>query len=441
MSENGTTKGVQEMIAAFRGASGIAEDGAAAAALASGGVLHPYAALAETDKERGEDALVLAAAWLKEYGGHPEDVLLRRMAVGRGALLAALSVHTGLPAFSFTECLAIPPELLHALPEKVFAERRWFPVGVDHGAVIVAAAEPRDEDVRREAAACFPERELRWLVALRRDVRDLCLDYTPRLSGRQIGTERTALAQWRNTMATWRTRMACWRTSMAESRTWLNILRWGLGFVALGEGLMRSNYAGDVPLDILCMAGGFLVAVFSTVVYLRLRFSRFRPPTVQKLVEVSAVTLQFLEDYHFLKDEGAHRHYGEDKDKRTMLGRLGGFLNAYSTIMEISDGFAQRIHLARERNVLAAQRTVCACYRTIASRARTGLAFLRTGVTIFCLGLGLLHYFSLGPWSIVDGAMTLLGAGMIVDGAIWYLPVRKEYSTTPRCMAGSLYED
>lgn len=175
-----TPEKVQDMIAGLHAAA----DEDTARALAPGGILHPYAALIETDPAHGEEALIQASAWLARYGGHPEDILLRRMAVSRGPLLEALAIQTGLPAFSYTECLAVPPEPLHALSEKVFSEHVWFPVGLDGETVLVASCDPLSEDVRREAAECLPGRKLSWLVALRQDIRALCLDYVPRHSGK-----------------------------------------------------------------------------------------------------------------------------------------------------------------------------------------------------------------------------------------------------------------
>ena len=83
--------------------------------------------------------------------------------------------------------------------------------------------------------------------------------------------------------------------------------------------------------------------------------------------------------------------------------------------------------------MLAAQSTVAACYRTIYSRARTGLAFIRTGVSFAGLGLGLLQYFGVSALSVFDAMLVVAGIFMIIDGFLWYMPVRKEQSEIPRC--------
>ena len=83
--------------------------------------------------------------------------------------------------------------------------------------------------------------------------------------------------------------------------------------------------------------------------------------------------------------------------------------------------------------MLAAQRTVAACYRTIYARARTGLAFIRSGVSFAGLGLGLMQYFGLSILSGLDSVLVIAGIFMIIDGFLWYLPVRREQAEIPRC--------
>lgn len=332
----------------------------------------------------------------------------------------------------FDERLRIPPELLARVPAETFARADWLPVALCDGkAVVVAAILPDDAAMREAARAAFPEYALRFVPAAPLDLRRLAADFAPSVTGAPVGVVRTNLAYWRNTMAHWRTRLACWRTDMATGRTWLNVMRFGLGLTALGNTLLRSaKTPWQTALDAAGLALGLTLAAFAVRAYLRLRLSRHRLPGIQTLVEVSAATLQFLEEYHFIEEPGRPRPVS----KHTMLARLGDMLENHATILEIASGAPERIHLARERNVLAAQRTVCACYRTIAARARTGLAFIRTGVAILGLGLGLLRYFGTSALSIVDWLLVVAGVAMIVDGLLWYWPVRKEPVRTPRCM-------
>ncbi len=335
-------------------------------------------------------------------------------------------------AFSYDERLRMPPELLARLPQAAFARARWFPVALcADKTVLVAAAAPDDPAMRREVAQTYPELTPRFLAASSLDLKRLASDFAPSVTGAPVGVVRTNLASWRNTMAHWRTRLACWRTDMATGRTWLNVMRFGLGLTALGNTLLRSAHAGGSrAADIACLGLGLALAVLAGRAYLRLRLSRHRLPGIQTLVEVSAATLQFLEEYHFIESDSQRRK----ASKHTMFGRLGDLLENHATILEVASGAPERIHLARERNVLAAQRTVCACYRTIAARSRTGLAFIRTGVAILSLGLGLISVYGSSLLSAVDWLLAVSGAAMIVDGLLWYWPVRQEPARTPRCM-------
>ena len=334
--------------------------------------------------------------------------------------------------FRFDESLRVPADLLGRLAPADFAQDRWFPLGRDgDGTVVVALADPDDAADRAAAGRALGEGTLRFVAAAAGDVGLLAGEYKPAVTGAAVGVVRTNLAFWRNTMAQWRTRLACWRTDMATGRTWLGVSRFGLGLMALGGTLLRSAQTSSARLvDGGCLGLGLCLAGVAAAAYLRLPLTRRRLPGVQTLVEISAATLQFLEEYHFVEAPGRRR----PASKGTMLGRLGDMLEDHATILEIASGAPERIHLARERNVLAAQRTVCACYRTIAARARTGLAFIRTGVAVLSLGIGLLRYYGDGPQSLIDWLLAVVGAAMVVDGLLWYWPVRQEPVRTPRCM-------
>ena len=357
---------------------------------------------------------------LIEDCGLPESVM-RRMLEDRCQADAA----------KFDERLSIPRDLLDAFHEIEGRKRLWFPFGRrKDGLVLVAAPNPTDEATRGEAVRAFGEHCL-LVPALEQDVNRLIQDFLTRDSGSTVGAERTALAFWRNTMALWRTRLACYRTDLAQGRTGLNILRWGLGMVALTNGLMRKLGPGEPTALLWCgLAFGLIVAAWGFSDYLAIRRHHLRPPEVQTMVEVTAVILSFLEEFHFVQ-----RPAPDARQKKTMLGRLGDFLCDHSTVLSVSPAYRVRIHLARERNVLAAQRTIGACYRTIAARARTGLSFLRTGVALTGLGFGLMQYFGLSYLTVFDAMLILGGLGMIADGVFWSLPVRGEYSETPRCNA------
>jgi uncharacterized membrane protein YidH (DUF202 family) len=205
----------------------------------------------------------------------------------------------------------------------------------------------------------------------------------------------------------------------------------GFGLVVLSNAIMRlygSAWFAAYLYWLMMLTGGGL-AGFGFVNYLSIRKSRMSPPRHHTVIEVTAVTMQFLERYHL--DDLCER----PKLKRTMLSRLGDFLMNYCTILRPVPASRERTHLARERNVLAAQRTVAACYRTIYARARTGLAFIRTGVVFLSIGVGLVEYFSLSLLTAFDVLLMVAGVLMVVDGVMWYLPSRQEPENLDRSCA------
>ena len=161
-----------------------------------------------------------------------------------------------------------------------------------------------------------------------------------------------------------------------------------------------------------------------------MRKSRLTPPGHQTLVEVTATTIQFLENYHLLENTGIKR-----QTQGTMLARMGDYLSEHSTYLYPSPSSKVRTMFARERNVLAAQRTIAACYRTIYARARTGLAFIRTGISFLSIGIGVINYFGFGLLTSFNLWLIAAGLLMVIDGTLWYWPVRKEQAEIPRGVA------
>ncbi len=356
-----------------------------------------------------------------------EEVLLREYPVSRKDVLEALSAHYRCPSIEYDERLPVPPALLEGLDPERLATGQWFPVILEANTVIIAANNPSVPGLMEEVGRLLPAQRYEVWVALAEDIQWFIQDYLNARPGHIIGTERTGLAYWRNTMAHWRTRLACYRNDLAQVRTWLAFLRWGLGFIALADALLRRQPDGLTRYASFGMIGiGLSLSVAGLMRYLRIRRSRMSPPGHHTLVEVTAATVQFLENYHFI--EGGL----PQESKKTMLGRLADLLYGHSTILYPAPASRERTQLARERNVLAAQRTVAACYRTIYSRARTGLSFIRTGVSFAGLGIGLMTFYGLGLMSGLDALLAAAGLLMTVDGLLWYLPVRKEQAEIPR---------
>ena len=358
-----------------------------------------------------------------------EGILIREYGVPKSSLLAALSEYYQCPFVEYDERMPIPPECLTGLDGERLSLSLWFPIIHDGKTVIIAAHDPRDPRVHDEVRRSIKAEHYEFWVALEEDLQWFIQDYLHAKPGLLIGTERTGLAFWRNTMAHWRTRLACYRNDLAKGRTELAILRWGLGLIALSDVLMRTHVSGALtPLYWLMIAAGVSLGVFGLTGYLNVRRTRMRKPGHQTLIEVTAATLQFLDNYHYLD-----QCVIASPTKGTMLARLGDCLGGHCTILFPSPASRERTHLARERNVLAAQRTVAACYRTIYARARTGLAFIRTGVSFTSVGLGLMHYFGFSFLTVFDSLLVAAGVFMAVDGFLWYLPVRKEQAEIPRC--------
>ncbi len=150
--------------------------------------------------------------------------------------------------------------------------------------------------------------------------------------------------------------------------------------------------------------------------------------TKLRFVEIADdLNASFLERYHIAPDPP------RSEAKRTMLARLGDLLTPYCTILVPIPASRERTHLARERNGLAAQRTIAACHRTLYARSRTGLALVRTGVAVASFGVGLIQYFEPGVLTVVEAALVAVGVLMVIDGALWHLPVREEVPEVPRC--------
>jgi len=358
-----------------------------------------------------------------------EKILISEYGIPRQTVLNALSEYYQCPSAEYDERLPVPPELLTGLDGERLSISQWFPIIKAGDTTVIAANNPEDPAVIEEAKKYIKAEKFEMRVALTEDIQWYIQDFLHAKPGLLIGTERTGLAYWRNTMAHWRTRLACYRTDLASARTDLAFLRWGLGLIAISDALIRTHkYESLLYFYWLMIASGFSLAIFGLRGYLKIRRTRLKPPEHHTLVEVTAATLNFLENYHFIEHTGV-----QSETKQTMLARLGDFLADYCTILYPSPASRERTHLARERNVLAGHRTLAACYRTIYARARTGLAFIRTGVTFVSVGLGLMHYFGFSFLTMFDSMLVIMGILMFVDGALWYLPVRKEQSEIPRC--------
>jgi uncharacterized membrane protein YidH (DUF202 family) len=385
--------------------------------------------------ERGilsQAALEEATSVAQARGIALEKVLLREYRITKQDLLEALGGYYKCASVEYDERLPIPPELLSNLSPDSLSTYQWMPVMKDKsGTVVIAARNPESLAMRADVKKFVAADRYEFRVSLDSDIQWYIQDFLHAKVGLLIGTERTGLAFWRNTMAQWRTRMACYRTDLAKARTGLAFIRWGLGTIALSNALLQSRSTSSNPyLYFSVLIVGIVIAFYGLPQYLNVRKSRLTPPGNQTLVEVTAATIQFLENYHFIENTGTSQETGG-----TMLARMGDYLADHSTYLNPTPSSKTRTMFARERNVLAAQRTIAACYRIIYARARTGLAFIRTGISFTSIGIGILSYFGFGLLTSFNIWLIAAGLLMLVDGMLWYWPVRKEQAEVPRGIA------
>ncbi len=352
-----------------------------------------------------------------------EEILRYERGISRRNLLEALAHHYLCEWVEYDERLPVPPGILAGLDPERLCSNLWFPVALDDdGTVIIAARDPGAPRIVDEVRDCLKAEKFQFHVALAEDITYFIQDFLNSDSGSLIGNERTALAVWRNTMARWRTKLAGYRTDFAKVRTHLSLMRGGLTLIIIGRTLLSNGKAIHLaPVYWTMIAVGLLLIFLGLLSYHKIRQSIFRPPRHETLVEVTAASLNFLENYQFVETEGP-----VGKEGRTMLARLSDMVNRTVAIIDNSPDNKPRSLLAHQRNLFAAQRTIAACYRTIYSRARTGLSFIRTGVSFASVGSGLLTYFGLSMLNMFDAFIILAGVLIVIDGISWYWPVRKE---------------
>ena len=352
-----------------------------------------------------------------------EDVLRYDRGIPRRKLLESLALSTGCDWVEYDERIPVPPELLEGLDPERLALMLWFPVALDGETVIIAARNPTDPYVAQDVRKCMgADRQYQFMVSLAEEITFFIEDFLNSDPDHLSGNERTSLAMWRNTMARWRTKLATYRTDFATVRTYMSFLDAGLTIMLVGRTLLRNARAVRFAPFYWSMIGcGMLLVLLGLISYYRIKRSFFRPPRHQTIIEVTAASVQFLEDFQFT-DPGEM----EKKDGKTMLSRLFDLANRTKVVIDNSRDNKPRSLLAHQRSVYAAQRTVAACYRTIYARARTGMSFIAPGVSFASGGLGLIEYFRPSILNLIDVFLIVLGLLMIVDGIMWSWPCRQE---------------
>jgi uncharacterized membrane protein YidH (DUF202 family) len=356
-----------------------------------------------------------------------EKILRYDLNIPRRRLLDALAEYHHCDWIEYDERTPVPTDLLTGLDADALCENFWFPVFRDSDTVIIAANDPNDPFVIDQSKRIVRAETYEFRVALAEDVHFFIQDFLNGPPEHLIGNERTGLAFWRNIMSRWRTRLACYRTDFAIARTHFGSLRWGLGLITTGQMLLhlKTSHLWIISSWVI-IATGLALLIAGGASYFKIKKSIVRPPAPQTLIEVSAATLFFLENYQF-----AEKPQTSPPRRQTMLARLSQLLPDSCVFIENSTDNKVRSYLAHERTSLAAQRTVLACYRTIYARARTGLSFIRTGTTFVGIGIGLVQYFKFSLTAMLDYFIILAGILMIADGMVWYWPVRKEQREAP----------
>lgn len=93
---------------------------------------------------------------------------------------------------------------------------------------------------------------------------------------------------------------------------------------------------------------------------------------------------------------------------------------------------AGRTALARTRTFLAGIRSEQSCYRSVLAKGRTGLSMLRTGLALATVSMVILKVFGMAGLVVVPEAILgLIGAVLVVDGLIWYIPARRLARSKP----------
>jgi uncharacterized membrane protein YidH (DUF202 family) len=383
-----------------------------------------------------ESKLQEAAAGAVYRGVDIEKILRHEYHITRRKLLGSLSAYYDCPWVEYDERLPIPFEFLAALADKGVCGYHWFPVAKDGQTAVIATSDPSDPGLLEKVREYIRTANYEFRVALPEDIQAFKEDFLNSDPRHLIGNERTSLAHWRNTMARWRTMLACYRTDFAKVRTNLGLLGGGMGLIAIGRALLRlhrSNPSYYLTSYWFIIGLGFCLIALGLYHYIRIKRHVLSPPQHQTVVEVTSATFYFLENYQFIE-----RNHNNSPPRKTMQARVAELPLKHDIVIDQSLDNKKRSHLAHERNLLSAQRTIAACYRTVYARARTGLSFIRTGVSFLTLGIGLTRYFGLSFLTAFDIVLILGSLGMIADGALWYLPARREQAEIPEYIINPL---
>jgi uncharacterized membrane protein YidH (DUF202 family) len=347
------------------------------------------------------------------YCKYPEESLIHK-GIPKHEILFCLSEYYGFPFVEYDENLTIPYSLVKLLEMEKLKQNLWVPLSVEKDKTEVIIYNPDDTLLIEDIKKTLGVDRINFLIALPYDIIRIIENNFDLNPGFPLSAGRTPLALVRTFLAERRSKLSCYRTSLAKGRTGLAFLRTGLSSVTIAVLLFRIFGFGYLTiLEAAFLIAGIVISYDGFIWYLPAR------KTGSKKVDCSSTEPTGGTTVLELYDPGNNPCF-----KRTAVIR--GAEELYSDWNNLSPVMRRRF-LASDRTDLAEERTVLACHRTMMARARTGLAFTRTGIAFIGIGIALLRLKQLhiGPWTVFDAALILMGVLMSLEGLHWYVPGRR----------------
>ncbi len=287
----------------------------------------------------------------------------------------------------------------------------WLPIRWDADGAEVIVCNPEDPQLAEHIRATLGVEELRLRLATPADLIRLIENSADLNEHFPVSGGRTPLAKVRTYLAGLRTRYAAQRTQFARSRTGLALARTGLTFISIAVAFLRFFGGGDLLLfELPLLVIGVAAIVDGILWYL---------PARQESVRIKAYPPYAVpEEYSALEVRIEH---GELQFERSPTVPTATALRQHWDALSPVE---RRRFLANDRTDLAEERTILAYLRVQMAKARTGLAFARTGVAFAGIGIGFARKFALGPWTIFDASLIVIGTLMLIEGFLWYRPGR-----------------
>lgn len=325
-------------------------------------------------------------------------------------LLQIAANHPG-NTLEYSEKTTASAAILRRLDVDTLRKEGWLPLVWEQDAAEVVLCDPNDASLLAHIRATLGVAELRLRLATPADLTRLIENSADLNEHFPVCGGRTPLAKVRTYLAGLRTRYAAQRTQFARSRTGLALARTGLTFISIAVAFLRFFGGGDLLFfEIPLLIVGVAAIIDGILWYL---------PARQESARIKAYPpYPIPEEYSAIevRVEGGELHFERSPTVPTATA-LRAHWDALSPV-------ERRRFLANDRTDLAEERTILAYLRVQMAKARTGLAFARTGVAFAGIGIGFARKFALGPWTIFDASLILIGTLMLIEGFLWYRPGR-----------------